>query len=89
MDLILPLAAASKLPTPVAKPSVAHEDSASEEHAVQQEEEAGPPSPRLAAYQALPVTQTTLITHNITPALPVPEDGELDKEVRLQQRCQA
>lgn len=33
-------------------------------------------------YQALPVTQDTIITHNITPALPVIEHQELSKEVR-------
>lgn len=33
-------------------------------------------------YQALPVTADTVITHNITPALPVIEDIELSTEVR-------
>jgi hypothetical protein len=35
----------------------------------------------VAPYQAVPVTPSTIITHNLTPAQPVLEAGELDKEV--------
>ncbi|EFN53269.1 hypothetical protein CHLNCDRAFT_53969 [Chlorella variabilis] len=79
MEDILPLVRTAKLPSPVLKPAVPREDSASAESVVQQQD-AAPGSPRLAPYQALPVTKSTIITHNITPALPVLEPGELDKE---------
>lgn len=36
----------------------------------------------IAPYQALPVTADSVITHNITPALPVIEEHELSPEVR-------
>ena len=85
MEDILPLVRTAKLPSPVLKPAVPREDSASAESVVQQQD-AAPGSPRLAPYQALPVTKSTIITHNITPALPVLEPGELDKEVGCQAR---
>ncbi|KAI3436035.1 hypothetical protein D9Q98_002092 [Chlorella vulgaris] len=80
MDDILPLAKAHKLPEPVLKPvGVPHvEDSAASEHEPA-ELEAAPLSPRLAAYQALPVTKST-ITHNYTPALAVLDADDMDKE---------
>jgi hypothetical protein len=77
MNDILPLSTVGKLPRPVLK---RREDSASTEHTAQPKDEK-PASPRLAAYQALPVSQSTIITHNITPALPVLEPDQLDKEV--------
>jgi hypothetical protein len=81
MDDILPLTKAHKLPEPVLKPvGVPHvEDSAASEHEPA-ELEAAPLSPRLAAYQALPVTKST-ITHNYTPALAVLDADDMDKEV--------
>lgn len=77
MESILPLSMAHKLPHPVLKPAAF--DSASEEVAA----EGASPRAVSAAYQALPVTASSLITHNITPALPVLDADELDKEVRL------
>lgn len=78
MNDILPLSTVGKLPSPVLK---RRDDSASAELKAQPRDEQ-PTSPRLAAYQALPVSQSTIITHNITPALPVLEPDQLDKEVR-------
>lgn len=76
MDAILPLVSKQRLPSPVKEAAPARSDSAVEEVAA-----AAPPA-RGAAYQALPVTTQTLITHNITPALPVLDVDELGKEVR-------
>ena len=81
MDLILPLSTASRLPTPVLKPTLPRDDSATAEQP-QPLQQAPPPEPVTAPYQALPVTGSTIISHNFTPALPVLDADELDKEVR-------
>lgn len=77
MDSILPLSVRGKLPTPVTKSPPPRADSAEDELL-----EGGSPRSVGAAYQALPVTGDSLITHNYTPALPVLDADELGKEVR-------
>lgn len=76
MEAILPLSTSGRLPVPADKPfnpAVPRSDSAVEEE---------PPSPSLAPYQARPVTGSTIISHNFTPALPVLDADKLDQEVR-------
>lgn len=76
MEAILPLSTTGRLPVPADKPfipSVPRSDTAAEEE---------PTSPSLAPYQARPVTGSTIISHNYTPALPVLDADKLDQEVR-------
>jgi hypothetical protein len=76
MNEILPLSTAGRMPLPALKPLVPlapRGDTASDEQ---------PASPTTAPYQARPVTGSTLISHNFTPALPVLDPDELSKEVR-------
>lgn len=76
MEAILPLSTAARLPVPADKPfipSVPRSDTAEQEE---------PSSPPLAPYQARPVTGSTIISHNYTPALPVLDADKLDQEVR-------
>lgn len=79
MEAILPLVNRERLPTPCTKGSPPRADSAGEELPNGGAAQGAVP----AAYQALPVTKDSIITHNITPALPVLDADELDKEVRV------
>ena len=75
MESILPLSTQARLLIPAAKPLIAHRgDSAVDEQ---------PSSPTTAPYQARPVTGSTIISHNYTPALAVLNPDEMEKEVRV------
>lgn len=80
MDSILPLSVRGPLPKPVTKSPPPRADSA-EDELVSSGVDGASPRATSAAYQALPVSGA-LITHNYTPALPVLDADELDKEVR-------
>lgn len=78
MDQILPLSLSSRMIQPVGKEADprCHEESTAAPAA----RTAACSSEPVAPYQALPVSGD-LITHNITPALPVIEGNELSQEV--------